>query len=216
MFHPATPEDTETLLAVFLSIFLRNEMGRALFGVNLFMFFPLGCRGLWFDAPSFTNHLTLRLATAVKTQDQPGGTRDFNPTKRCLVADQLERHIKSTGQWTTVANWPPKPGNTSQTYLEWKVPARRGFKLYRLLPPDLYDCRWECCPDCIPTVRKKLAVSRDHNRPRPASIQVAQLICSQKRQEILDVNDADRSTFGYGVIAHVYAFYISVCPRPLT
>lgn len=93
MFYPAAKEVSEHLLDVFLSIFLRTGKGQAKFGEHEF---DLGKHNI----PKFTDQLTLRLAVKIKTQEDPGGTHDFNPSL-CLVKNQLKEHVRSTQKWET-------------------------------------------------------------------------------------------------------------------
>lgn len=89
MFYPAE-EVSENLLDVLLSVFLRTGSGQALLG-------NYASDLKKYDIPTFTDQLRLRLAMKIQTQDASGGTHDFDPSKLCLVVNQLKAHLKSTG-----------------------------------------------------------------------------------------------------------------------
>lgn len=133
MFHPATEKVFENLLDVLLSIFLRNERGKALLGEHAFDPSPFLYNSV---LPTFTNQLTLRLLGKILPQDEPGRIQDFSPSKRC--PKQLKTQIKSNGLWEKPLRW--YMSALKRWY--WKIPQDGGCKLYFVDRGNPF--RW-CC-----------------------------------------------------------------------
>ncbi|KAI0815974.1 hypothetical protein GGR55DRAFT_675583 [Xylaria sp. FL0064] len=117
MFRPTSYEVFDHLLDVFLSIFLRDQIGRCLLAGQEF--------GIMSGMPSFTDQLELRLAMRIQTQNGPGGIQNFSASKLCREPNQLKAHIKATEQWKI-----PVPRQGDPDRLFWRWPAIGKSRVY--------------------------------------------------------------------------------------